>query len=197
MGIWLALLGKAFISMHGRIRAVPEIILGGGKFFFWPLHPQDTHGVRTPWPTGQFCEPDPPPPGHVSALINPCPTVDQMRLEPQDKLTPPTPWTGLVREVPHPSDTSTKHPPPPQDKTVPVAHPPTCRIISGTALSGFHFVEPSGNGYCRKLIPVVKWRTVCRLPLVTCIVLCCRLQKQRSWSHWKLNSRNWKICLNL
>ena len=32
----------------------------GGTFFFRPLHPQDTHGVRAPQP-----------PGHVSALINP------------------------------------------------------------------------------------------------------------------------------
>ena len=42
------------------LRAVPETILGGGAlFFFRPLHPQDTHGVRAPRP-----------PGHVSALIN-------------------------------------------------------------------------------------------------------------------------------
>ena len=41
------------------LRAVPEIILGGG-IFFRPLHPQDTHGVGAPRP-----------PGHVSALINP------------------------------------------------------------------------------------------------------------------------------
>ena len=43
----------------GCLRAVPEIILGGGTFFFRPLHPQATHGVRAPRP-----------PGHASALIN-------------------------------------------------------------------------------------------------------------------------------
>ena len=32
----------------------------GPLFFFRPLHPQDTHGVRAPRP-----------PGHVSALIDP------------------------------------------------------------------------------------------------------------------------------
>ena len=31
-----------------RLRAVPEIILGGGHIFFRPLHPHDTHGFRAP-----------------------------------------------------------------------------------------------------------------------------------------------------
>ena len=68
-------------------RAVPEIILRGGTFSFRPLHPWDTHGVRAPWPSG-----------HSRT------TMDQVRLDPRDKLTL------------HPSDRlSTKHPPPPQD----------------------------------------------------------------------------------
>ena len=48
--------------------------------------------------------------------------MDQIRLDPQDKLPPP-----------HPSDTlSTKHPPPPQDKKSACT---PLRIISGTALT--------------------------------------------------------------
>ena len=39
--------------------------------------------------------------------------MDQICLDPQDKLS----------RTPHPSDTATKHPPP-QDKKVPAAHPP-------------------------------------------------------------------------
>ena len=52
---------KMFVKrVRNALRAVPEIILGGHFFFFRPLHPQDTQGVRAPRP-----------PGHVSALINP------------------------------------------------------------------------------------------------------------------------------
>ena len=50
------------------------------------------------------------PSGHVNALINPLPTMDQIRLDPQDRLTPPP-----LRHV-------NKTPSPPQDKKVPVAH---------------------------------------------------------------------------
>ena len=68
-----------------------------------PPDPQDSSVNQTPHP-----------PGHVSALINPRPTVDQIHLDPQDKLTPtPPPQTGLVRKTPNPWDVlSTKHPPP-------------------------------------------------------------------------------------
>ena len=60
----------------------------GPHFFFRPLHPQDTHGVRAPWP-----------PGHVSALINPASVWIKYTLTPRTS-------------YPHPSDTlSMKHPP--------------------------------------------------------------------------------------
>ena len=81
----------------------------------------------------------PPPPGHTWSqspltlrtvlwtrplTLRTCPTMDQIHLDPQDKLTPPIPWTGLVRENPHPSDTlSTKHPPPTGQKSA--CGPPT------------------------------------------------------------------------
>ena len=65
----------------------------------------------------------PRPSGHVSALINPRPIMDQIRLDPQDKLTPP-PLGHVVNKTPSP----------PRDKKVPAAHPPP-RIISGTALT--------------------------------------------------------------
>ena len=57
----------------------------------------------------------PPPPGYVSVLINPRPTMDQIRLDPQDKLTPPPthpPGQDWSESSRHPSDTlPTKHPP--------------------------------------------------------------------------------------
>ena len=97
------------------LRAVPEIILRGGwaAFFFRPLHPQDTHRVTAPRPSG-----------HASALINHRPTMDQILLDPQDKLPPPTHRTCQQNTLP----------PPPQDKKVSAVHTPL-RIISGTALS--------------------------------------------------------------
>ena len=53
--------------------------------------------------------------------------MDQIRLDPQDKLSPtshpPTPRTRCQQNTL-----------PPQDKKVPAAHPPPLRIISGTAL---------------------------------------------------------------
>ena len=48
-----------------------------GHSFFQTPPPQDTHVVRAPRPSG-----------HVSALINPHPTMDQLRLDPPDKLSP-------------------------------------------------------------------------------------------------------------
>ena len=58
--------------------------------------------------------------------------MDQIRLDPQDKL-PPTPRDTLP----------TKHPPPPnRTKKVPAAHP-TPRIISGTALMMWAFHQLS------------------------------------------------------
>ena len=79
----------------------------GHIFFFAPLHPQDTHGVRARRPSG-----------------HPRPTMDQICLDPQDKLTPLPPFEHVVN----------KTPPPPQDKKS-ACGPPTSRIISGTALS--------------------------------------------------------------
>ena len=48
--------------------------------------------------------------------------MDHICLDPQDKLPP------------HPSDTSTKHPPPPTGQKSACGPPTTLRIISGTAL---------------------------------------------------------------
>ena len=82
-----------------NVRAVPEIILmqGGGwaTFFFRPLHPQDTHGVRAPRP-----------PGHVSALIN-LPHYGSN-----------TPWSPGQVTSPPPTPRSTKPPPPTGQKSV-------------------------------------------------------------------------------
>ena len=74
---------------------------GLATFFFRPLHPQDKHGMRAPWP-----------PGHVSALINPPHYGSNM------------PWpAGQVTS--HPSDkVSTKHPPPTGQKSVCSPPPP-------------------------------------------------------------------------
>ena len=83
---------------------------GGGTFFFRPLHSQDTHGVRAPRPSG-----------HLSALMNPRPTMDQIRLDPQDKLPPPpTPRTCQQNTLSPPPP-----PPPLGDKKVPAAHCPS------------------------------------------------------------------------
>ena len=110
----LELAGSVNHKQCGLLRAVPEIILGGGTFFFRPLHPQDTHGVRAPRP-----------PGHVSALINP----------PHYGANMPWPPGQVTLYPPHPLDTLSTTPPPPQDKQVPVPPPP--RIISGTALTDY------------------------------------------------------------
>ena len=53
--------------------------------------------------------------------------MDQIRLDPQDKLSP-TSWTHQQNSLP------------PQDKTVPVPPPPP-RIISGTALTQFLYLR--------------------------------------------------------
>ena len=95
------------------LRAVPEIILGGPHFFFRPLHPQDTQGVRAPRP-----------PGHVSALINPPHYGSNMPWPPGQVTPPPPPPLGHIVN---------KTPSPPPDKKV--FAPPPPRIISGTALS--------------------------------------------------------------
>ena len=52
---------------------------GWATFFFRPLHPQDTHGVRAPRP-----------PGHVCALINP-PHYGSNMPWPPGQVTPPPP----------------------------------------------------------------------------------------------------------
>ena len=75
------------------LRAVPEIILGGGTFFFRPLHPQDTHGVRAPRP-----------PGHVSALIN-LPHYGSNTPWPPGQVTPPPPLGHTVNKTPSPHRT--------------------------------------------------------------------------------------------
>ena len=85
-----------------KLRAVPEIILGGGPHLFSDPSPPRTHMESEP----------PNPQRHVSALINPHPTMDQICLDPQDKLTPPTPQTCQQNTLP------------PQDKEVPAAHSP-------------------------------------------------------------------------
>ena len=78
----------------------------GAHFFFRPLHPPGHTWSQSPPPQ---------PSGH------PHPTMDQICLDPQDKLTPSTPQTHCQQNTL-----------PPQDKNVPVGPP---RIISGTALS--------------------------------------------------------------
>ena len=97
-----------YFERKGCSRNYPK----GGTFFFRPLHPQDTHGVRAPRP-----------PGHVSALIN-LPHYGSNTSWPQGQVTypPPTPRTHCQQNTLHP-----------QDKKVFAAHPPL-RIISGTAL---------------------------------------------------------------
>ena len=91
------------------IRAVPEIILGGGPhFFFRPLHPQDTHGVRAPWP-----------PGHVSVFINPAPLRIKYALTPMTSYPPSL--GHVVNKTPSPH------------RTKKCLQPPA-RIISGTTL---------------------------------------------------------------
>ena len=84
-----------------RVRAVPEIILRGGHGFFSDPSTPRTHGVRAPQP-----------PGHVSALTRP--TMDQICLDPQDKLlpAPPPPRTHCQQNTL-----------PPQDKKVSAAPP--------------------------------------------------------------------------
>ena len=115
-------LSAPFCSLTGHVKGCSRNYPGGGwaTFFFRPLHPQNTHGVRAPRP-----------PGHVSALINPPPTMAQICLDLQDKLLPHSPPLGhTVNKTP-----------PPQDKKVSAAHPPL-RIISGTALT-----EAGSNTY--------------------------------------------------
>ena len=84
------------------IRAVPEIILGGAHFFWRPLHPQDTHGVGAP-----------PPPGHVSALIN-LPHYGSNMPWPPGQITPPSPTPRTYCQ---------QNTLPPPDKKVSAAHP--------------------------------------------------------------------------
>ena len=80
-----------------NLRAVPEIILGGGGAFFFPDHSSPEH---------IWSQSPPQPSGYVSALINP-PTMDQICLDPPGQVTPP-----------HPSDMlSTKHPPHTEQKS--------------------------------------------------------------------------------
>ena len=108
----LSYCGSKWLDCHPKLRAVPEIILGGATFFFRPLHPQETQGVRAPRP-----------PGHVSALINPPHYGSNMPWPPgQVTPPPPTPRTHCQQNTL-----------PPPDKKVSAAHP-TLRIISGTAL---------------------------------------------------------------
>ena len=88
---------KAFCTSNQRcLRAVPEIILRGEwpTFFFRPLHPQDTHGVRVPRPAG-----------HVSALINLSHYGSNTPWAPgQVTSPPPTPRTHCQKNTLHPQD---------------------------------------------------------------------------------------------
>ena len=59
--------------------------------------------------------------------------MDQIRLDPQDKLNPPIPRTGLVREIPTPQTHCQQNTPPTGQKSVCGAPTPP-RIISETAL---------------------------------------------------------------
>ena len=82
----------------------------------------------------------PPPPGHVSALINLRPTMGQIRLDPQDKLTP-TPGQDWSEKSPTPRTRCQQNTPPTHThrtkKCLRPTHP--LRIISGTALNRIHF----------------------------------------------------------
>ena len=100
---------------------------GGATFFFRPLHPQDTHGVRAPRP-----------PGHVSALINP-PHYGSNMPWPPGQVTPhPPPLGHTVNKTPSPHRTK---------KCLRPTHP--LRIISGTALNGllFRYGDTDGGHY--------------------------------------------------
>ena len=98
--IHLMPLPRAAHFVQWVIRAVPEIIRRGPRFFFRPLHPQDKHGVRAPRP-----------PGHVSALIN------------QPHYGSNMPWPPRISYTPPLGHVVNKTPSPPQDKNVPAAHP--------------------------------------------------------------------------
>ena len=84
-----------------RLRAVPEIMLRGGRIFCRPLHPKDKHGVRAPRP-----------PGHVSALINPHHYAygsNKYALTPRTSYPHPTPPPlGHVNKTPSPPPTGQK-----------------------------------------------------------------------------------------
>ena len=128
--------GARRLSSKGCSRNYPQGV--GCIFFFRPLHPQDTHGVGVPQPSG-----------HVSALINPRPLWIKYALTP-GQVTPPR--------------TRQQNTLPPQDKKVPVAHPPP-RIISGTAL--------------RDAIPAIR-----NISLLQCIIIeWCQLASPLSWEH--------------
>ena len=102
---------------NNRIRAVPEIILGEATFFFRPLHPQDTQGVRAPRP-----------PGHVSALIKPPHHGSNMPWPPgQVTPPPPTPRTHCQQNTL-----------PPPDKKVFAAHPLRPSYFSSDSTSQCH-----------------------------------------------------------
>ena len=96
------------------IRAIPEIILGGGPTFF-----------QTPPPPGHTWESEPPrPPGHVNALINPPRCGSNTPWPPRDKLPPTPPPLGHIVNKTHSAY---------RTKKVPVVPPPP-RVMSGTAL---------------------------------------------------------------
>ena len=102
------------------IRAVPEIILGGGggNIFFPDPSTPPGHTWSQSLPT----------PRTLSVLINPAPLWIKYALTPRTSYRPTPPTFGHIIN---------KTPSPPQDKKVPVAHPP--QIISGTALTGSTF----------------------------------------------------------
>ena len=115
-----------------RLRAVPEIILGGGVFFF-----------QTPPPPGHTRSQSPPTPRTRKCFKLARPTMDQIRLDPQDKLPPhPPPLGHIINKTP--STHRTK-------KCLRPTHP--LRIISGTALRPLDVVadvDPPGRCHrCR------------------------------------------------
>ena len=100
------------IGNRKHIGAVPEIILKGAAFFFSPSTPR-TH-----------MESEPPPTPRTRKCFNyPRPTMDQIRLDPQDKLPPHSPPLGHVV-----NKTFSPH------RTKKCLRPNPPRIISGTAL---------------------------------------------------------------
>ena len=117
---YMFLIRYLYSIFSAALRAVPEIILGGvGHIFFQTPPPPHTWESEPPDP--QESSVNQTPPRTCKCFNYPHPTMDQICLDPQDKLTTP----------PHPLDTSRKHPPP-TGQICACGPPPPLRIISGT-----------------------------------------------------------------